>query len=100
MRILHTPVRFYPFIGGVENYVYYSARELVKMGHEVTVVCANEPPSPNEELLNEIRVKGSITVEKLQTPTLLGVCPLHLMVKILTFSTPIYQHHGVLTGVL
>lgn len=57
MRILHTPVRFYPFIGGVENYVYYSARELVKMGHEVTVVCANEPPSPNEELLNGIRVK-------------------------------------------
>lgn len=57
MRILHTPVRFYPFIGGVENYVYYSAKELVKMGHEVTVVCANEPPSPNEELLNGIRVK-------------------------------------------
>lgn len=27
------------------------------MGHEVTVVCANEPPSPNEELLNGIRVK-------------------------------------------
>jgi glycosyltransferase involved in cell wall biosynthesis len=57
MKILHTPVRFYPFIGGVENYVYYSAKELVKMGHQVTVVCANEPSSHDEELLDGIRVK-------------------------------------------
>jgi glycosyltransferase involved in cell wall biosynthesis len=43
MRIVQTPVRFYPFIGGVENYVYYLSRELVNLGHNVKVVCANEP---------------------------------------------------------
>jgi glycosyltransferase involved in cell wall biosynthesis len=43
MRIVQTPVRFYPFIGGVENYVYYLSKELVNLGHNVKVVCANEP---------------------------------------------------------
>ena len=57
MKILHTPVRFYPFIGGVENYVYYSAKELVKLGHEVTVICANEPLSENNEFVEGIKVK-------------------------------------------
>lgn len=57
MKILQTPVRFYPFIGGVEYYVYYLCRELVHMGHEVKVLCANEPPSPEEEIINGIEVK-------------------------------------------
>jgi glycosyltransferase involved in cell wall biosynthesis len=43
MKILQTPARFYPYVGGVENYVYYLSRELVKLGHEVKVVCAAEP---------------------------------------------------------
>lgn len=40
MRILQTPVRFHPSIGGVETYVYALSRELVRQGHEVSVVCA------------------------------------------------------------
>lgn len=57
MKIVQTPVRFYPFIGGVENYVYYSAKEMVKMGHQVTVICANEPSTKKEEIINGIEVK-------------------------------------------
>ena len=57
MNIIQTPVRFYPFIGGVENYVYYSARELVKLGHRVTVICANEPVTKKEEIIEGIKVK-------------------------------------------
>lgn len=57
MRILQTPVRFYPFIGGVENYVYYLSRELVKSGHQVKVVCANQPPSKSEDTIEGIEVK-------------------------------------------
>jgi len=45
MKIIQTPVRFYPFIGGVENYVHYLSKELVKRGHHVTVACAKEPDS-------------------------------------------------------
>ena len=42
MKIVQTPVRFYPFIGGVENYVYYMSKELSKLGCEVKVICSNE----------------------------------------------------------
>ena len=57
MRIIQTPVRFYPFTGGVENYVYYLSRELVKSGNEVKVVCANEPPSPKNDSVEKIEVE-------------------------------------------
>lgn len=57
MKIVHTPVRFYPFTGGVENYVYYMSKELVNLGHDVTVICANEPPSKKEEVVDGIKIK-------------------------------------------
>lgn len=56
MKILQTPVRFYPFTGGVENYVYNLSRELVNMDHEVEVICANEPTSDEFENLDGINV--------------------------------------------
>lgn len=56
MKIIQTPVRFYPFIGGVENYVHYLSKELVKLGHQVTVACAKEPDSENNQI-NGINVK-------------------------------------------
>ncbi|HOI71522.1 MAG TPA: glycosyltransferase family 4 protein [Methanobacterium sp.] len=59
MKILQTPVRFYPFTGGVENYVYYLSRELVKSGNQVKVVCANEP-----DIESKMTVEG-IEVERL-----------------------------------
>ncbi len=57
MKIVQTPVRFYPFIGGVENYVYYMSKELVKLGHDIVVICANEPPSKKEEVVDGINIK-------------------------------------------
>jgi glycosyltransferase involved in cell wall biosynthesis len=57
MKIVQTPVRFFPFTGGVENYVYYMSKELVNLGHEVTVICANEPPSKKEEIVDGINIK-------------------------------------------
>jgi len=57
MKIVQTPVRFYPFTGGVENYVYYMSKELVKLGHEVKVICANEPPSKKEDIVDGIKIK-------------------------------------------
>jgi glycosyltransferase involved in cell wall biosynthesis len=57
MKIVQTPVRFYPFTGGVENYVYYMSKELVKLGHDVKIICANEPSSPKEEIVDGINIK-------------------------------------------
>jgi glycosyltransferase involved in cell wall biosynthesis len=47
MKIVQTPVRFYPAVGGVEKYVFDLSIQLVKLGHQITVVCANEPSSDN-----------------------------------------------------
>jgi len=43
LRILQTPVRFFPARGGVEKYVLELSKQLVSLGNDVTVVCADEP---------------------------------------------------------
>ncbi|GGL36227.1 LPS biosynthesis rfbu related protein [Halarchaeum grantii] len=43
MKIIQTPARFPPSVGGVEQYTYILSKKLVERGHEVTVVCAKEP---------------------------------------------------------
>lgn len=45
MKIVQTPVRFHPYIGGVEKYVLELSKALVGNGHDVTVVCADERPA-------------------------------------------------------
>lgn len=45
LHILQTPVRFLPYTGGVEIYVLNLSQELVKIGHSVKVICADEPKS-------------------------------------------------------
>lgn len=57
MKIVQTPVRFYPFTGGVENYVYYLSRELVKSGNQVKVICANEPHIEGNQIVEGIEVE-------------------------------------------
>lgn len=57
MKIVQTPVRFYPFTGGVENYVYYLSRELVKSGVQVKVICANEPKIESKQVVEGIEVE-------------------------------------------
>jgi glycosyltransferase involved in cell wall biosynthesis len=56
MRIVQTPTRFYPYTGGVENYVYNLSKELVKLGYDISVICANEPDIKTERV-NGVRVK-------------------------------------------
>jgi len=45
MKIIQTPVRFYPYPGGVENYALNISKELARLGNKVKVICANEPKS-------------------------------------------------------
>jgi glycosyltransferase involved in cell wall biosynthesis len=45
LRIVQTPVRFFPAIGGVEKYVLELSRQLAALGNDVTVICADEPPA-------------------------------------------------------
>jgi len=43
LRILDVVVRFHPYVGGVENTVLDLNRRLIERGHQVRVVCADEP---------------------------------------------------------
>lgn len=79
MKIVQTPVRFYPFIGGVENYVYYSSKELVKLGHDVTVICANEPSTKKEEIIDGIKVKRLSYVGKIANTNITPQLPFVLL---------------------
>ena len=58
MKVIQTPVRFYPFIGGVEQYVYYISKELVNYPNcEVKVICANEASNIDAEVYNSINIQ-------------------------------------------
>ena len=50
MRILEVVVRYPPYVGGVENSVYHVATRLARRGHEVRVVCADEPAGAPPEV--------------------------------------------------
>ncbi len=78
MKILQTPVRFYPFTGGVENYVYYTSRGLVELGHEIKVICANEPTSKKEEMVDGIMVKRLSYLTKIANTNITPGLPLAL----------------------
>ena len=79
MKIIQTPVRFYPFIGGVENYVHYLSRELIELGHNVDIICANEPKSKKEELVNGINVKRLFYLGKIANTNITPSLPFKLL---------------------
>lgn len=79
MKIVQTPVRFYPSIGGVENYVYNLSKELVKRGHKVTVICANEPNIKRKETINGVDVKRLPYLGKIANTNITPTLPLELL---------------------
>jgi len=79
MKIVQTPVRFYPFTGGVENYVYDLSKELVRRGHDISVICANEPKSKKEEVINGIRVKRISFAGKISNTNITPGLPFELL---------------------
>ncbi len=49
MKMLQTPIRFYPATGGVEKYALDLSQELARQGNKVEVICADEPKSDIKE---------------------------------------------------
>lgn len=82
MKILQTPVRFYPFIGGVEKYVYYISRELVKYPDcSVDVICANEPRNALNETYHGININRLSYLGKLANTNITPSLPRVLLAK-------------------
>ena len=53
MKVLQVIPYFYPFAGGVEANAYHTCKELVKLGHEITVICYNHEKGYKEEKIYE-----------------------------------------------
>jgi glycosyltransferase involved in cell wall biosynthesis len=79
MRIVQTPARFYPFIGGVENYVYNLSKELVNLGQEVQIICAMDPPGIKEETIDNIKIKRLSYIGKVANTNITPALPLALL---------------------
>jgi len=57
MKILQTPTRFYPHIGGTEQVAYHLSQKLIKKGHQVKVICAEDEPQLGNTITDNITVK-------------------------------------------
>ena len=67
LNVLLVHVWFWPHIGGGNQHVEHIGRELVKMGHEVTVWCADVPEHDEKEFQ-----RGGINVVRLIPKRILG----------------------------
>ena len=76
MRILQTPARLFA-TGGVESYVRNLSNELVGMGHEVSVICADTPR--DNEVNGRINTKVLRTVGKVANTNITPALPLALL---------------------
>jgi Glycosyltransferase len=56
MRICLVNALFYPFCGGIEKHMFGLSRELVKQGHDVTIITAKMTDSPEYEVINGVKV--------------------------------------------
>jgi glycosyltransferase involved in cell wall biosynthesis len=70
VRILHLANLYAPVIGGLERSIATSSEELVRRGHEVTVLTLATPGSPAEEVRDGVRV---VRVRSIATALLPGI---------------------------
>jgi glycosyltransferase involved in cell wall biosynthesis len=78
LKILQTPARFYPYTGGVENYTYHLSRELIRLGHEVKIICANEPKD-GKSINNGIKLKRLDYIGKIANTNITLTLPFHIL---------------------
>ncbi|MEV0897554.1 glycosyltransferase family 4 protein [Actinoplanes sp. NPDC049802] len=56
MKILHLSNLYAPVIGGLERSIATSGEEMVRRGHEITVLTLATPEAPHDEMINGVRV--------------------------------------------
>jgi len=79
-KVIHTPVRFFPYMGGVEHSTYHLCKHLIKKGCDVEVVCADEDKS-GQNLVDGIKVTRLPYVGKVANTNITPSLPLCLLKK-------------------
>lgn len=77
---------FYPAIGGVENHIKNLSRELIKMGHEIVIICSNrnfkgekiEKKHENIQGINIFRYNKFKEIHKLLKKLKVDIVHIHL----------------------
>ena len=85
MRILHLSNLYAPVIGGLERSIATSSEELVRRGHEVTVLTLATPLAGHDETIRGVRVKRVRSVANSLLP---GMNQDALMLYFSTASVP------------
>ncbi len=70
MKILYITNYFYPVKGGVENHIYYYAKELIKKGHQVTVFTSDS--SRIDRIKKKFEIIDKIKVRRFKTKFKIG----------------------------
>ncbi|WP_433826547.1 glycosyltransferase family 4 protein [Actinoplanes sp. CA-015351] len=70
MRVLHLSNLYAPVIGGLERSIATSSEEMVRRGHEVTVLTLATPAAPQDEEINGVRVVRVRSVANTMLPML------------------------------
>jgi glycosyltransferase involved in cell wall biosynthesis len=78
MKIIFTPVRFFPFQGGVEHSSYHLSKHLVKLGNKVKVICALEGVGKPHETIDGIEVERLPYIGKLANTNISLRLPLRI----------------------
>ncbi|MBC9986798.1 glycosyltransferase family 1 protein [Haloferax sp. AS1] len=80
MKILQTPVRFPPYIGGVESYTHDMSKELVELGHDVTVLCAKaKEESAYREVIDGVEVERLDDIGKVAQTNIMPQFPISVL---------------------
>lgn len=78
LRILFTPPRYAPYVGGVEEHCRGYAREMARRGHDVSICCADEGPPVAR--VDGIPVRRFRTAFKVANTNITPGLPSHLVV--------------------
>ncbi|MFH1447973.1 MAG: glycosyltransferase family 4 protein [Candidatus Micrarchaeota archaeon] len=92
MKVIQVVHSFPPEIGGIEAHVSNLSKEMVKNGHEVTVITSSDGRSPNFEVIDGIRV---FRYWSLRIPWFSSVRIIpFLFFRLLLTDGDIYHSHG------
>jgi glycosyltransferase involved in cell wall biosynthesis len=73
MKLLQFVPYFLPYPGGQERYIYNLSKYLVKMGHEVHIICSNYPRSKPFEKIDGITIERySLLARPMKNPIALN----------------------------
>jgi len=78
IKVIHTPVRFFPYMGGIEHSTYYLCKNLLKKNCDVSVICANEDKSGIKEI-EGIKVLRLPYIGKVANTNITPLLPFYLL---------------------